>query len=127
MVRTCYFLTVDDRNTRTSLMLYLPSKVDMRGLIENTPSQPEMSIFTKSKKKLTSKVMNNSFLMIKCVGKIFTILELLGNTESYFSKEIYWRLILGKPGFTNTSTVQRNGLTKFAAESYMNTNGLPIK
>lgn len=58
---------------------------------------------------------------------LYNSVELLGNTEVILTKR-YIKGVLGNgiQAYTNTSTVQ-NGLTKFAAESYVTTNGLPIK
>ncbi|WP_431244188.1 RagB/SusD family nutrient uptake outer membrane protein [Flavobacterium sp. P21] len=73
-------------------------------------------------------VMNNNSYKLNADWKaLYNSLELLGNTEVILTKR-YIKGVLGNgiQAYTNTSTVQ-NGLTKFAAESYVTTNGLPIK
>ncbi|MHC0441388.1 RagB/SusD family nutrient uptake outer membrane protein [Flavobacterium sp. 3-210] len=73
-------------------------------------------------------VMNNNSYKLNTDWKaLYNSVELLGNTEVILTKR-YIKGVLGNSvqSYTNTSTVQ-NGLTKFAAESYVTTNGLPIK
>ena len=58
---------------------------------------------------------------------LYNSVELLGNSEVILAKRyIQGTLASSIQAYTNTSTVQ-SGLTKFAAESYVTTNGLPIK
>lgn len=73
-------------------------------------------------------VMNNSVYKLNSDWKsLYNSVELLDNSEVILAKR-YIRNILANSiqAFTNTSTVQ-SGLSKFAAESYVTTNGLPIK
>ncbi|UFH34454.1 RagB/SusD family nutrient uptake outer membrane protein [Flavobacterium acetivorans] len=73
-------------------------------------------------------VMSNSAYKLNADWKsLYNSVELLGNTETILAKR-YIRGVLSNSiqAYTNTSTVQ-SGLSKFAAESYVTTNGLPIK
>lgn len=73
-------------------------------------------------------VMNNSNYSLQPDWQsLYNSTELLGNPEVILAKR-YVTGVLGNSiqAYTNTSTVQ-NGLTKFGAESYVTTNGLPIK
>ncbi|WP_432220859.1 RagB/SusD family nutrient uptake outer membrane protein [Flavobacterium sp. TMP13] len=73
-------------------------------------------------------VMNNPAYVLKPDWQsLYNSVELLGNSEVILAKR-YLKGVLGNSiqAYTNTSTVQ-NGLTKFGAESYVTTNGLPIK
>jgi hypothetical protein len=79
-------------------------------------------------KEASLAVMNNNAFKLNADWKsLYNSVELLGNTEVILTKR-YIKGVLGNSvqSYTNTSTVQ-NGLTKFAAESYVTTNGLPIK
>lgn len=58
---------------------------------------------------------------------LYNSIELLGNPEVILAKRYIQGVLANSiQAYTNTSTVQ-SGLTKFAAESYVTTNGLPIK
>ena len=58
---------------------------------------------------------------------LYNSVELLGNPEVILAKRYIQGVLANSiQAYTNTSTVQ-NGLTKFGAESYVTTNGLPIK
>ncbi|MEO8773227.1 MAG: RagB/SusD family nutrient uptake outer membrane protein, partial [Gelidibacter sp.] len=58
---------------------------------------------------------------------LYNSVELLDNPEVILAKRYVQGVLANSiQAYTNTSTVQ-NGLTKFAAESYVTTNGLPIK
>jgi hypothetical protein len=73
-------------------------------------------------------IMNNSAFKLNSDWKsLYNSVELLDNSEVILAKR-YVRNILANSiqAYTNTSTVQ-NGLSKFAADSYVTTNGLPIK
>ncbi|MNK33020.1 SusD family protein [compost metagenome] len=79
-------------------------------------------------KEASLAVMNNSLYKLNADWKsLYNSVELLGNAEVILTKR-YIKGVLGNSvqAYTNTSTVQ-NGLTKFAAQSYVTTNGLPIK
>nr|WP_294780750.1 RagB/SusD family nutrient uptake outer membrane protein [uncultured Flavobacterium sp.] len=81
----------------------------------------------KAKEASMAVMSNNSFKLNADWKSLYNSVELLGNTEVILAKR-YIKGVLGNSvqAYTNTSTVQ-NGLTKFAAESYVTTNGLPIK
>lgn len=86
------------------------------------------STYLQKAKDAALAVMNNNSYKLNADWKsLYNSVELLGNTEVILAKR-YIKGVLGNgiQAYTNTSTVQ-NGLTKFAAESYVTTNGLPIK
>lgn len=58
---------------------------------------------------------------------LYNSVELLGNPEVILAKRYIQGVLANSiQAYTNTSTIQ-SGLTKFGAESYVTTNGLPIK
>ena len=73
-------------------------------------------------------VMNNAKYKLNADWKaLYNSVELLDNSEVILTKRyLKGTLMHSLQNYTNTSTVQ-NGLTKFAAESYVTINGLPIK
>lgn len=86
------------------------------------------SAYLQKAKEASLAVMNNNSFKLNADWKsLYNSVELMGNTEVILAKR-YIKGVLGNSvqAYTNTSTVQ-NGLTKFAAESYVTTNGLPIK
>ena len=86
------------------------------------------STYLQKAKDASLAVMNNNSFKLNADWKsLYNSVELMGNTEVILAKR-YIKGVLGNSvqSYTNTSTVQ-NGLTKFAAESYVTTNGLPIK
>lgn len=85
-------------------------------------------VYLQKAKEASLAVMNNNAYKLNADWKsLYNSVELLGNTEVILAKR-YIKGVLGNSlqSYTNTSTVQ-NGLTKFAAESYVTTNGLPVK
>ncbi|MWB95443.1 RagB/SusD family nutrient uptake outer membrane protein [Flavobacterium sp. GA093] len=90
-------------------------------------SQNGDTYLQKAKEASLAVMNNNSFKLNADWKSLYNSVELLGNTEVILTKR-YIRGVLGNSvqSYTNTSTTQ-NGLTKFAAESYVTTNGLPIK
>jgi hypothetical protein len=73
-------------------------------------------------------VMNNTSYKLNPDWKaLYNSVELLGNSEVILAKRYIPAILRNSiQAYTNTSTVQ-SGLSKFAAESYTTTNGLPIK
>lgn len=73
-------------------------------------------------------VMNNpKFALQSDWQSLYNSLDLMDNPEVILAKRYIQGVLANSiQAYTNTSTVQ-NGLTKFAAESYVTTNGLPIK
>ena len=128
---TTLLLAVDDKNiTVNKFTAYaLLSRVC---LYEGTYrkynlSQPGNEYLQKSKNASLA-IMNNAAYKLNADWKsLYNSLELLGNTEVILAKR-YLRGVLGNSiqAYTNTSSIQ-SGLSKFAAESYTTTNGLPIK
>lgn len=124
-------LEIDDKNTTVNkyTALALLSRVC---LYEGTQRKYNLSqdgaTYLQKAKKASLEVMNNSAYKLNPDWKsLYNSIELLGNSEVILAKR-YIKGVLGNSiqAYTNTSTIQ-NGLTKFAAESYVTTNGLPIK
>lgn len=124
-------LPVDDKNATVNkyAAFALLSRVC---LYEGTQRKYNLSqdgaSYLQKAKTASLEVMNNSAYTLNSDWKsLYNSVELLGNTEVILAKR-YIKGVLGNSiqAYTNTSTVQ-SGLTKFAAESYVTTNGLPIK
>lgn len=73
-------------------------------------------------------VMDNSAYKLNTDWKsLYNSVELAGNTEVILAKRYLTNVLMHSlQNYTNTSTTQY-GLTKWAAESYVTTNGLPIQ
>jgi len=128
---TTLLLDVDDKNiTVNKFTAYaLLSRVC---LYEGTNRKYNLSQsgneYLQKSKDASLVIMNNAAYKLNADWKsLYNSVELLGNTEVILAKR-YIRGVLGNSiqAYTNTSTVQ-SGLSKFAAESYTTTNGLPIK
>jgi starch-binding outer membrane protein, SusD/RagB family len=128
---TTLLLDVDDKNiTVNKFTAYaLLSRVC---LYEGTNRKYNLSQdgkeYLQKAKTASLAVMNNGSYKLNSDWKsMYNSVELLGNTEVILAKR-YLQGVLGNSiqAYTNTSTIQ-SGLTKFAAESYVTTNGLPIK
>lgn len=127
---TSTLLVVDDKNiTVNKYTAYaLLSRVC---LYEGTNRKYNLSMdgndYLQKAKDASLAVMNNTAYKLNSDWKsLYNSVELLSNTEVILAKR-YIRGVLGNSiqAYTNTSTVQ-SGLSKFAAESYVTTNGLPI-
>jgi len=124
-------LPVDDKNiTVNKYTAYaLLSRVCLyEGTYQKYNLSQNGSFYLQKAKDASLAVMNNSAYKLNDDWKsLYNSVELLGNTEVILAKR-YVKGVLGNSiqAFTNTSTIQ-NGLSKFAAESYVTTNGLPIK
>ena len=72
--------------------------------------------------------MNNPAYKLNADWKsLYNSVELLGNTEVILAKRYLTNVLMHSlQNYTNTSTIQY-GLTKWAADSYVTTNGLPIQ
>lgn len=73
-------------------------------------------------------VMNNAAYQLNADWKsLYNSVELVGNTEVILAKRYLPNVLMHSlQNYTNTSTTQY-GLTKWAAQSYVTTNGLPIQ
>lgn len=73
-------------------------------------------------------VMNNSAYKLNADWKsLYNSVELAGNSEVILAKRYLSNVLMHSlQNYTNTSTIQY-GLTKWAAESYLTKNGLPIQ
>lgn len=128
---TSLMLSVDDKNiTVNKFTAYaLLSRVCLyEGTFTKYNLSQNGSAYLQKAKDAALAVMNNPAYNLNADWKsLYNSVELLGNTEVILTKR-YIRGVLGNSvqSYTNTSTVQ-SGLSKFAAESYTTTNGLPIK
>ncbi|WP_413997947.1 RagB/SusD family nutrient uptake outer membrane protein [Flavobacterium sp. W1B] len=73
-------------------------------------------------------IMDNSAYKLNADWKsLYNSVELAGNTEVILAKRYLTNVLMHSlQNYTNTSTTQY-GLTKWAADSYVTTNGLPIQ
>ena len=128
---TTMLLEVDDKNvTINKYVAYaLLSRVCLyEGTQRKYNASQDGSAYLQKAKVAAMAVMDNSSYALESDWKsLYNSIELLGNSEVILAKR-YIQGMLGNSiqAYTNTSTVQ-NGLTKFGAESYVTTNGLPIK
>lgn len=124
-------LAVDDRNvTVNKYTAYaLLSRVSLyEGTHRKYNLSQDGSAYLQKAKDASLAVMNNPAYSLQSNWKsLYNSVELLDNPEVILAKRyIQGALAHSIQAYTNTSTVQ-SGLTKFAAESYVTTNGLPIK
>lgn len=128
---TTLMLPVDDKNITVNKFTAhaLLSRVCVyEGTYKKYNLSQDGSMYFQKAKTASLAVMNNAAYKLNTDWKsLYNSVELLGNTEVLLAKR-YIRGVLGNSiqSYTNTSTVQ-SGLSKFAAESYTTTNGLPIK
>ena len=124
-------LEVDDKNvTINKYTAYaLLSRVCVyEGTYRKYNASQDGNAYLQKAKDAALVVMNNSNYALQPEWKsLYNSIELLGNSEVILAKR-YIQGMLGNSiqAYTNTSSLQ-SGLTKFAAESYVTTNGLPIK
>ncbi|HUH28855.1 RagB/SusD family nutrient uptake outer membrane protein [Gelidibacter sp.] len=124
-------LEEDDKNTTVNkyTAYALLSRV---GLYEGTyrkynTSQDGSEYLLKSKAAAMMVMDNPKYALQSDWKSLYNSVELLGNPEVILAKRYIQGVLANSiQAYTNTSTVQ-SGLTKFAAESYVTTNGLPIK
>lgn len=128
---TTLLLEEDDKNTTVNkyTAYTLLSRV---GLYEGTyrkynTSQDGSEYLLKSKAAAMMVMDNPKYALQSDWKSLYNSVELLGNPEVILAKRYIQGVLANSiQAYTNTSTVQ-SGLTKFAAESYVTTNGLPIK
>ena len=128
---TTLLLEEDDKNTTVNknTAYALLSRVGLyEGTYRKYNSSQDGSEYLLKAKAAALVVMDNPKYSLQSDWKsLYNSIELLGNPEVILAKR-YIQGVLSNSiqAYTNTSTVQ-SGLTKFAAESYVTTNGLPIK
>ncbi|RXJ51471.1 RagB/SusD family nutrient uptake outer membrane protein [Gelidibacter gilvus] len=128
---TTLLLEEDDKNTTVNknTAYALLSRVGLyEGTYRKYNSSQDGSEYLLKAKAAALVVMDNPKYALQSDWKsLYNSIELLGNPEVILAKR-YIQGVLSNSiqAYTNTSTVQ-SGLTKFAAESYVTTNGLPIK
>ncbi len=128
---TALLLEVDDKNvTVNKYTAYaLLSRVSLyEGTNRKYNTSQDGTAYLQKAKTAALAVMDNPAYALQSDWKsLYNSIELLGNPEVILAKRyIQGALANSIQAYTNTSTVQ-NGLTKFGAESYVTTNGLPIK
>lgn len=128
---TALLLDIDDKNITVNK--YTAYAVLSRAcLYEGTHRKYNLSqdgkIYLQKAKVASLAVMNNAKFKLNADWKaLYNSAELLDNTEVLLAKRyLKGTFMHSLQSYTNTSTSQ-NGLTKFAAESYVTINGLPIK
>lgn len=86
------------------------------------------SVYLNKAKTASLAIMNNPSYKLNADWKgLYNSVELLGNTEVILAKRYLTNVLMHSlQNYTNTSTIQY-GLTKWAADSYVTTNGLPIQ
>lgn len=124
-------LDVDDKNgTVNKYTAYaLLSRVALyEGTYRKYNASQNSETYLQKAKDASLAVMNNqSYALNPDWKSLYNSVELLGNSEVILAKRYISGMLANSiQAYTNTSTVQ-NGLTKFAAESYVTVNGLPIK
>ncbi|MCV9928838.1 RagB/SusD family nutrient uptake outer membrane protein [Flavobacterium sp. LS1R49] len=86
------------------------------------------SAYLNKAKTASLAIMNNTSYKLNTDWKsLYNSVELAGNSEVILAKRYLTNVLMHSlQNYTNTSTIQY-GLTKWAAESYVTTNGLPIQ
>lgn len=89
--------------------------------------QDGSSYLNKAKTASLNVMTNASYKLNADWKSLYNSVELAGNTEVILTKRYLTNVLMHSlQNYTNTSTIQY-GLTKFAADSYVTTNGLPIQ
>ncbi|MGC1632306.1 MAG: RagB/SusD family nutrient uptake outer membrane protein, partial [Gelidibacter sp.] len=128
---TTLLLNVDDKNTTINKFTAyaLLSRVCLyEGTNRKYNTGQNGNDYLQKAKAAALAVMDNSAYSLKPDWQsLYNSVELLDNPEVILAKRyIQGTLANSIQAYTNTSTIQ-SGLTKFAAESYVTKNGLPIK
>lgn len=90
-------------------------------------NQDGSAYFNKAKQASQAVMDNGSYRLNQDWKSLYNSVELRANSEVILAKRYLTNVLMHSlQNYTNTST-RLNGLTKFAAESYVTTNGLPIK
>lgn len=124
-------LPVDDKNAtvnKYTAYAALSNACIYEGTYRKYHLNQDGSAYLNKAKTASLAVMNNSAYKLNTDWKsLYNSVELLGNTEVILTKRYLTNVLMHSlQNYTNTSTIQY-GLTKFAADSYVTTNGLPIQ
>lgn len=128
---TSLLLEEDDKNSTVNkyTAYALLSRVALyEGTYRKYNASQDGSDYLLKAKAASLAIMDNPKYALQPEWKsLYNSVELLGNPEVILAKRYIQGVLANSiQAYTNTSTVQ-SGLTKFGAESYVTTNGLPIK
>ncbi len=124
-------LPVDDKNTtvnKYTAYAALSNLYIYEGTYRKYHLGQDGSAYLNKAKTASLVIMNNGGYKLNTDWKsLYNSVELAGNTEVILTKRYLTNVLMHSlQNYTNTSTTQY-GLTKWAAESYVTTNGLPIQ
>ncbi|KIC00484.1 carbohydrate-binding protein SusD [Flavobacterium sp. KMS] len=124
-------LPVDDKNTtvnKYTAYAALSNICIYEGTYRKYHLGQDGSTYLNKAKTASLAVMNNGGYQLNSDWKsLYNSVELAGNTEVILTKRYLSNVLMHSlQNYTNTSTIQY-GLTKWAADSYVTTNGLPIQ
>ncbi|WP_409417368.1 RagB/SusD family nutrient uptake outer membrane protein [Flavobacterium sp. PS2] len=124
-------LPVDDKNTtvnKYTAYAALSNICIYEGTYRKYHLGQDGSAYLNKAKAASLAVMNNGGYKLNSDWKsLYNSVELAGNTEVILTKRYLSNVLMHSlQNYTNTSTIQY-GLTKWAADSYVTTNGLPIQ
>ncbi|MEA9411487.1 RagB/SusD family nutrient uptake outer membrane protein [Flavobacterium sp. PL02] len=124
-------LPVDDKNTtvnKYTAYAALSNICIYEGTYRKYHLGQDGSAYLNKAKTASLAVMNNGGYKLNSDWKsLYNSVELAGNTEVILTKRYLSNVLMHSlQNYTNTSTIQY-GLTKWAADSYVTTNGLPIQ
>lgn len=124
-------LPVDDKNTtvnKYTAYAALSNICIYEGTYRKYHLGQDGSAYLNKAKTASLAVMNNGGYKLNADWKsLYNSVELAGNTEVILTKRYLTNVLMHSlQNYTNTSTIQY-GLTKWAADSYVTRNGLPIQ
>jgi hypothetical protein len=124
-------LPVDDKNTtvnKYTAYAALSNICIYEGTYRKYHLGQDGSAYLNKAKTASLAVMNNGSYQLNSDWKsLYNSVELAGNTEVILTKRYLSNVLMHSlQNYTNTSTIQY-GLTKWAADSYVTKNGLPIQ
>ncbi|MBF7091917.1 RagB/SusD family nutrient uptake outer membrane protein [Flavobacterium sp. ALJ2] len=128
---TNLLLPVDDKNVtvnKYTAYAALSNVCIYEGTYRKYHLGQDGSAYLNKAKTASLAVMNNGGYKLNTDWKsLYNSVELAGNTEVILAKRYLTNVLMHSlQNYTNTSTIQY-GLTKWAADSYVTTNGLPIQ
>ncbi|KQW98583.1 RagB/SusD family nutrient uptake outer membrane protein [Flavobacterium sp. Root420] len=124
-------LPVDDKNAtvnKYTAYAALSNACLYEGTYRKYHLNQDGSTYLNKAKTASLAIMNNPAYKLNADWKgLYNSVELLGNTEVILTKRYLTNVLMHSlQNYTNTSTIQY-GLTKWAADSYVTINGLPIQ
>ena len=128
---TNLLLAIDDKNVtinKYSAYAALSNVCLYEGTYRKYHLGQDGSTYLNKAKTASLAIMNNSSYKLNSDWKsLYNSVELGGNSEVILAKRYLTNVLMHSlQNYTNTSTTQY-GLTKWAADSYVTTNGLPIQ